>query len=92
MPCGPGVHWDCRDQHGNERTYFVKKPLISGTSMGELRFLNYLIHQDERLKDSNGIPFEMHHSYHRGQVEIEGYKVDGYVETADKIFVIEYNG
>ena len=92
MPCGPGIHWDSRDQHGNERSFYVKKPLISGTSMGELRFLHYLMNHDIRFKDTNGIPYKMEHAYYRGQVEIAGYKVDGYVETADKIFVVEYNG
>ena len=92
MPCGPGIYWDCKDKEGKERNFYVKKPLMSGTSMGELRFLNYLMHHDERFRDSNGIPFTMEHAYFRGQVEISGYKVDGYVETTDKTFVIEYNG
>ena len=60
--------------------------------MGELRYLHYLMNYDCRFKDTNGIPYIMEHAYFRGQVEIAGYKVDGYVETADKIFVIEYNG
>ena len=92
MPCGPGLFWERRDKDGNERSFYVKKQLISGTSMGELRYLHYLMNYDIRFKDTNGIPYTMEHAYYRGQVEIAGYKVDGYVETADKIFVIEYNG
>ena len=92
MPCGPGIHWDYKDQKGDDRAFYVKKQMISGTSMGEFRYLNYLIHHDPRFQDTNGIPFIMEHAYFRGQVEIEGLKVDGYVETPDKNFVIEYNG
>ena len=92
MPCGPGIYWDCKDKEGKERNFYVKKPLMSGTSMGELRYLNYLMHHDERFRDTNGIRFTMEHAYFRGQVEISGYKVDGYCETASQTFIVEYNG
>ena len=80
MPCGPGLYWDKQDKDGSDREFYVKKPLISGTSMGELRYLHYLMNFDSRFKDTNGarIKWNMHieeHAY-RGQVEIDGYKID----------------
>ena len=81
-----------KDKEEKGRNFYVKKPLMSGTSMGELRYLNYLMHHDERFRDTNGIRFTMEHAYFRGQVEISGYKVDGYCETASQTFIVEYNG
>ena len=92
MPTGPGVHWDSTDKEGNQREFFVKKPLTAGVSMAEIRYLNFLMHHDERFQDGNGLPYIMEHSYNRGQKLIEGLKVDGYCETPDKTYLIEYNG
>ena len=66
--------------------------MCSGTSMEEIRYLNYLSHHDSRFKDENGVPYRMESSFFRGQVEISGYKVDGYCQTPQTKFLIEYNG
>ena len=89
---GPGIHWDPIDKQGNERSFFVKKTLLPGSSLAELRYLMFLSHTDERFKNECGEPYQIEHAYHRGQKFIAGYKVDGYVETPQKTFIVEFNG
>lgn len=92
MPCGPGLHWTYQDKNDKERPFYTKQPLTYGTSMSEVRFLNFLMHYDARFQDSNGIPYVMEHAFHRGQVEINGLKVDGFVETPEQTIIVEFNG
>ena len=92
MPCGPGVHWDPVDKNGKERPFYVKKAILPDSSMSELRFLEYLSNHDKRFQDANGNPFQIEHSYYRGQKVIEGFKVDGFCTTPTNSFVIEFNG
>ena len=92
MPCGPGIHWDATDRDGNERTYFLKKNMLPSSSLEEFQYLMYISHHDPRFKNDNGEPYPMMHAYNREQKKIAGYKVDGYVETPAKIYLLEYNG
>ena len=92
MPTGPGIHWDCKDKDGNERSYFVKKNMLPSSSFQEFQYLMYLNHHDLRFKDETGMPIQIENAFYRGQKEIAGYKVDGYCKNKEKIYLIEFNG
>ena len=92
MPCGPGIHWDLMDRDGNERDFYTKKTLLPGSSLAELRYLMFLSHHDSRFRDADNKPYPMMHAFYRGQKVIEGYKVDGFCQTPETNFVIEFNG
>ena len=91
MPTGPGVHWDSSLTNGN-RHYFIKKNLLPSSSLEEFQYLMYMNHNDPRFINSEGKPYLMHHAYYRGQQVIVGIKVDGYVETPQKKYVLEFHG
>ena len=92
MPTGPGIHWDCKDKDGNDRSYFVKKNMLPSSSLQEFQYLMYLNHHDSRFIDETGMPIRIENAYYRGQKEIAGYKVDGYCKNKEKTYLIEYNG
>ena len=92
MPTGPGIHWCSTDKEGRERAFFVKKNMLPSSSLEEFQYLMYLNHHDSRFQDEAGKPLQIEHAYYRGQKEIQGFKVDGYLQSSGKTYLIEYNG
>ena len=85
MPLGPGILW-IPTSFG-----FRKSIMTSGTSFGAVQWLQW-IQQSDFCVDCQGHRIQLHHSYHQGEMEINGYKIDGYLKKDGKEFFFEYNG
>ena len=77
MPLGPGIRW-IPSQRG-----FRKIVLQGQTSFSAVQWLQW-----EQTK----INVQIQHAFHHGEIEVHGYKVDGYAVINGVETVWEYNG
>ena len=86
MPLTAGVLWLL------EGLKFHKKLMLTAqqVSMAAMQWIYYLQAIDGQ--DSSGKYVQMHHAYHRGEHEIEGMKVDGYMFKDGKHVFYEFLG
>ena len=85
MPLGPGILWTLNGQ------FFKKNVMKAGTSLGAVQWMNF-IQQSDMCVDSAGNRIQIEHSYHQGEKDINGYKIDGYFQKDGKEYFLEYNG
>ena len=84
MPLTPGILWTASG------STFKKSVMTSGTSFGAVQWLEYI--QQTECFDCEGNRVQLHHKYHQGEVDFEGYKPDGYAQIDGEDIFFEYLG
>ena len=84
MPLGPGLLWT-KTTNG-----FRKQIMRDQTSLGALQWLTY--RQELDGMDSNGKFCQIHHNFHQGEKNVDGYYPDGYMLKDGKHYFYEFNG
>ena len=85
MPLSPGIEWVMKGGKA------IKRLMTDQISMGQMQWL-YAIQETALCVDSNGKKIQIEHGYHRGEVEIYGCKVDGYMVKDGREHFFEYLG
>ena len=85
MPLSPGIEWVFKGGKA------IKRLMTDQISMGQMQWL-YAIQETALCLDSNGKKIQIEHGYHRGEVEVYGCKVDGYMVKDGREFFFEYLG
>ena len=85
MPLGPGILWTLVGR------CFRKSVMKAGTSLGAVQWINYL-QQSDLCVDSNGNRITIENAYYQGEINIEGWDVDGYFKKDEKEYFLEYHG
>ena len=86
MPTTPGILW--QKNHRQLR----KSILSSQTSFQALQWLNYMQHYCEDLVDLSGNRVTIEQHYHRGEIFVGKYELDGYAKVGNREIFFEYNG
>ena len=79
MPLTPGLEWTLKKKG------FSKKVLMPGVSLKALQWIYYL--QATKFRNH-----QIQHAYHRGEKDLYGYKVDGYLQIENEHISLEFNG
>ena len=85
MPLSPGIEWTMKNGKA------IKRLMTDQISMGQMQWL-YALQETALCIDSKGKKIQIEHGYHRGEVEIYGCKVDGYMFIDGKEHFFEYLG
>ena len=85
MPLTPGLQWT------KSGTTFRKSVMMSGVSLGQLQWINY-VQESDLVLDDNGSRVQIEHAYFRGEKSLGGFRFDGYFEKNDQKYFMEYNG
>ena len=85
MPTTPGIEWT------KSQTFYNKKVLQPGVSLGQLQWINYLQQSDFAL-DKGGNRVTIEHAYFRGEKKVGQWFCDGYMEKDGIKFFLEYQG
>ena len=84
MPLGPGLLW-------TKTSYGFKKQIMRDqTSLAAVQWLTYI--QEVYGTDSKGNFCQLHHNFHQGEKNIDGYFPDGYMLKDGEHLFFEYNG
>ena len=86
LPTTPGIHWTLKNEQ------FKKNVMMSGVSLGQLQWITYMQHYDNRFKDKDGNLIQIEHAYYRGEYKVKNYAIDGYASTEDCDIFLEYLG
>ena len=85
MPLTPGLQWT------KSGTTFQKSVMMSGVSLGQLQWINY-VQESDLVLDDNGSRVQIEHAYFRGEKSLGGFTFDGYFEKNGIKFFLEFNG
>ena len=72
LPLGPGIEWKL-----NNKT-FRKSVMISQVSFVQIQWLQ-MVQESDICCDSNGNRIQMQNAYFQNEIEMNGYKIDGYI-------------
>ena len=85
MPLSPGIEWVFKNQKAH------KKVMTNQISLGQIQWLNAL--QETALcLDKNGNKIQIEHAYYRGEKEVHGCKVDGFMIKDGIEYYFEFLG
>ena len=90
MPTTPGIHWELKRRNGN--SYFRKKIMSYGNSLGAVQWLYFIQDTSDLLVDKNGVRVQLQHQYYRGEKNYNGFLVDGYACVDGAHVFFEYLG
>ena len=85
MPLSPGIEWIFKNQRAH------KKLMTDQMSMGQVQWLN-AVQETALCLDANGNKIQIQHGYFRGEKDIHGCKVDGFMVKDGKEHYFEYLG
>ena len=85
MPLSPGVEWVFKNKKAH------KKLMTDQMSMGQVQWLN-AVQETALCLDENGNKIQIEHGYFRGEKEVYGCKVDGYMIKDGREHFFEYLG
>ena len=85
MPLSPGIEWIFKNKKAH------KKLMTDQMSMGQVQWLN-AVQETDLCLDSNGNKIQIEHGYFRGEKEVYGCKVDGYMIKDGREHFFEYLG
>ena len=85
FPTTPGIAWEPKINQKTGHKFFSKRIMTSQTSLEAVQWLMYL-----QETSYNGV--QIQHKFFRGEVEINEWPVDGYVEINGEPVFMEYLG
>ena len=85
MPLSPGIEWIFKNKKAH------KKVMTNQISFGQIQWLN-AIQETALCLDKDGNKVQIEHAYYRGEVEVYGCKVDGYMIKDGTEHFFEYLG
>ena len=89
FPGGPGIHWY---KYDNRKCHFTKRTMTNGVSLEQVQWLSVMQETCDDLIQSDGFRAKIHHGYHRGEVDFEGWKPDGYALVDGTHLFFEFLG
>ena len=85
LPLGPGIEWKL-----NNKT-FRKSVMISQVSFVQIQWLQ-MVQESDICCDSNGNRIQMQNAYFQNEIEMNGYKIDGYIKRDGVNVFFEFLG
>ena len=85
LPLGPGIEWTWN------KSKFRKSVMISQVSFVQIQWLQAMQETDICI-DSNGFRLQIQNAYFQNEVEMNTYKVDGYIKRDGVNVFFEFLG